>query len=706
MKYTILLIVVLVFFMSFLYFDANAQSPEKPNIVLKNIPQKDTPVGNEAKIDSDIRKLIKGENSRLTRNTSSSTDLARFNHVSSLDEIEVYVYLNSKLDNLPDNIPIISRSDDIIFTKLSANQINSLATLGNVKRITSPIKAVVSGHAVSEGVDFSFADLMHSAGYDGTGVTVAVIDNGFITSNSEISSNIVSSWKAPGCVDIACGTTDGDSHGTATAEIVVDMAPNVDLLVYAIENSVDFSNAIDDAIDQNVDIITISLGFPTAGGDGTTGYFRDGTSSVAKKVNDAEDAGILVTVSAGNAGTAHWQGTYSASSVSPSSLDLDSIGSYQSVMDFRPAASGVQKACLPITDFGDSYIGSWDDWDTTDQDYDLFLYDSSLTTILDDSLDLQDGSQAPIEEIGTGTPVGSACLVLASYSSTENHFFHIDARDNEIDSSVGVRAGSIGTPSDASGALAVGAVDVSTNLLESFSSSGPTDDDRNKPEICGPDNIFSHQSSFSPFLGTSTPTPHVAGAAALLLDQNSILTVNQLRTKLISESEFDDVYSVDNLCGSNSGIVSLQTASANPETDSFILEASGTAKLKKAVTKGTNLFDKGTYSISVDISADIDSVNTKGIPTLSNIEGTFSIDGVNDSQDVTDQAFTKLKLTVDKKLKIIKWSAKEGKGEFKFKTALDFDAKTDQDGKGSKISKLKMGKATFSPKISSSIDFN
>ena len=104
--------------------------------------------------------------------------------MTSSDEIEVYVYLDSKLDNLPDNIPVISRADDVIFTKLSADQINSLASLDNVKRISSPIKAVFYEHALSEGVNFSFANLMHTAGFDGSGVTIAVIDGGFFTSNS------------------------------------------------------------------------------------------------------------------------------------------------------------------------------------------------------------------------------------------------------------------------------------------------------------------------------------------------------------------------------------------------------------------------------------------------------------------------------------------------------------------------------------------
>ncbi len=102
----------------------------------------------------------------------------------------------------------------------------------------------------------------------------------------EISGNIVSEWFGAGCADIACNSTNGDSHGTAVAEIIVDMAPNVNLWLYAIETSVDFANAVDDATANNVDIITASLGFPTQGGnDNSAGWYRDGTSSVAQKVD-------------------------------------------------------------------------------------------------------------------------------------------------------------------------------------------------------------------------------------------------------------------------------------------------------------------------------------------------------------------------------------------------------------------------------------
>jgi subtilisin family serine protease len=475
------------------------------------------------------------------------------------NKTSVYVYLDRKesIQEIAPKVKIDGIADNIIVTKLSLQEMNEIANLTAVIRIATPEKAVFYNHLVGQGISFTSANTFHAAGIDGTGVKLAIIDDSFFTTDPEITSNVFSSVlfdSSNFCSgSITCGNAPGNSHGTAVAEIVVDMAPNVDLLLYVIGNSVDFDNAIDDAISRGANIITASLGFPTAGGDGTTGFFRDGTSTVAKKVNFAQSTGRLVTIAAGNEAQSHWKGNYVVSSANPTPFGLSS---YQSVLEFQPAASGNLKACLPITDNGDIYVMSWNDWTTTTNDYDIFLYDPTASTIRAGSVDDQTLGGSPIE-VFQGIDSGSACLVVASWSSSQNHLIHIDTEGNPINSAFRIRTGSIGTPADATGALAVGAIRYDTDNLESFSSSGPTDDGRLKPEICGPDGILSHQSGLNPFFGTSSATPHVAGAAALLLDQNPSLTNTQLKTALTSSARFDPNYSLDNLCGANSGALFL-----------------------------------------------------------------------------------------------------------------------------------------------------
>ena len=480
------------------------------------------------------------------------------------NKTSVYLYLDRKesVSEISSKVKIDGIADNIIVAKLSLQEMNEIANLTAVTRIATPEIAVFYNHLIGQGVSFTAANTFHAVGINGTGVKVAIIDDSFDITDPEIASNVKSSVlfdSIPHCGgSITCGMTPGHSHGTAVAEIVVDMAPNVDLLVYAIGNSVDFDNAVDDAIGKGASIITASLGFPTAGGDGTTGFFRDGTSSVAKKVNFAQSAGKLVTIAAGNEARSHWKGNYVISSANPTTFGFP-FSPYQSVLEFQPAASGKLRACLPITDNGDIYVMSWNAWAKTTNDYDIFLYDPTVSTIRAMAVADQTvvGGAAPIE-VFTGTNSGSACLVVASWLSSQNHLIHIDTEGNLINSAFRIRTGSIGTPADATGALAVGAIRYDTDTLEGFSSSGPTDDGRVKPEICGPDGVLSHQLfPLNPFFGTSAATPHVAGAAALLLQQTPSLTNAQLKAALTSSARFNPNYSLDNLCGANSGALFL-----------------------------------------------------------------------------------------------------------------------------------------------------
>jgi hypothetical protein len=97
-------------------------------------------------------------------------------------------------------------------------------------------------------------------------------------------------------------------------------------------------------------------------------------------------------------------------------------------------------------------------------------------------------------------------------------------------------ASSVPTPGDAVGALAVGATNWKDDVLPEYSSQGPTEDGRLKPDLVAP-----ASTTVSPgiaMVGTSASAPHVAGAAALLLQQarttGQPATADALRQQLLA----------------------------------------------------------------------------------------------------------------------------------------------------------------------------
>jgi len=77
--------------------------------------------------------------------------------------------------------------------------------------------------------------------------------------------------------------------------------------------------------------------------------------------------------------------------------------------------------------------------------------------------------------------------------------------------------------------LAVGAVPYSaTSTIEAFSSQGPTTDERLKPEVVGVDRGDSASYGLDGFSGTSQASPHVAGLAALVVEQYPAYTPAQV----------------------------------------------------------------------------------------------------------------------------------------------------------------------------------
>ena len=125
------------------------------------------------------------------------------------------------------------------------------------------------------------------------------------------------------------------------------------------------------------------------------------------------------------------------------------------------------------------------------------------------------------------------------------------ARHN-LESAHRVREESLLNPANAIGAFAVASIAaINWNLpapnTQGYSSRGPTTDGRIKPDLAGMDGIST--STLGATGGTSFASPHVAGAAALLLAQDPSLTALQLRNELQAIAIDQGDPGIDNLYG-------------------------------------------------------------------------------------------------------------------------------------------------------------
>ncbi len=416
---------------------------------------------------------------------------------------------------------VIKKSGNLSKIQCPINAIDTIAdTLNGVLFVKLPDRFLPTS-VQSEGVDLTGAAAYHSEGYFGSGVRVGVIDVGFAGLSSAISrGELPDTLQEIDCTGTTCisgnFTSETESHGTAVAEIIHDMAPGALLYLIKVSDTIDLEDAKNFAITQGIKIINLSLVVANTN-------FYDGECWFSNPVCTADSAyanDILWVTAAGNEANQHYEAFFS---------DLDNDGLHN--------VSGSDETINIVAAAGDTIhvFLTWDAWPTTDQDYDLYLYDNA-GTLKDSSLNPQTGTQWPTEEVVYSVPVaGTYHLVIDKNSGTENHRLEVYSAYHHL--TPAVASSSLLTPADAEGAIAVGAIDESnwtTGPQESFSSQGPTNDGRVKPDICGPDKISNDV--FGTFSGTSASCAHVAGAAALILSKNQTCSAPELMSALTTSA--------------------------------------------------------------------------------------------------------------------------------------------------------------------------
>ena len=448
---------------------------------------------------------------------------------------------------------ILSVRSNLVAVEVPIDKIEDIAThVAGIGYARFPHKLFPAG-VMDEGVSLTGATNYHAAGYTGSGIKIAIMDVGFkglseAQSNGDMPYDVITHDYS------GKGLQTQYKHGTACAEIVHDMAPDAELHLLKLADEVEFYMILDYCIQNDIDIISGSIGFYGSGPG-------NGTGPVCEAADELRANGILVVASAGNSANSsiedmqygsHWKGMFydSDDDAIHEFIQGDAESWYNGVDAFPYQDDDGNPETNDVT-----IVMRWNDWPNANVDYDLYLFHYFSGELAGSSFVTQDGSQPPIEAIVIDLPDNEEFL----------HYYYIvvdkysgESSDVEIElflggmtfftpfykytSPIATSASSIMEPADAVSVLAVGAINYENwevGPQEDFISQGPTNawagsSARTKPDISGPDGVSGHTYGESAFLGTSAAAPHVAGAAALILSMHPNLSPDELRAVIES----------------------------------------------------------------------------------------------------------------------------------------------------------------------------
>jgi len=419
---------------------------------------------------------------------------------------------------------------DIIEAYVPSNTLSALSHLDDVRFIE--IITPSSINIVGKGAYTHNVPIWHTHEYTGNGVKVGVIDLGFDGIISLQGTELPSSISAMCFISAGISTTNindcdsGTVHGTAVSEAVIDIAPEVDLYVSKVATKGDILEATEWMISQGVQVINMSLATSWTGqGDGLSFISNSSLSTVSLAVLN----GIVWVNSSGNEQEKTWNGSWN---------DSDS----DSYLNFNCSSSEYLNTEYVTAGTEMDFRLRWeDDWSSPATDLDLYLYffwNGSWVYTGVSSNDSQIYGAYPHEAII------EVAQISTYYAVVVQHQAGVTPDSVQIQSPVKLyysncqTGGSISEPADSpnTGMLAVGATNwLTPTTIEAFSSRGPTIDGRVKPDIVAVDNGNS-ASYDGAFPGTSQASPHVAGLAALILEEYPSYSPTQVKNYLTSNA--------------------------------------------------------------------------------------------------------------------------------------------------------------------------
>jgi len=429
----------------------------------------------------------------------------------------------------------------------------SAVLISNQLQSTDNISILVNNSGPFIGTSISY-----QSGYDGSGIVVSIIDTGIDLNHPDLEGQIIGGYDF---VDNDEIPEDTNGHGTQVAGIIASngnlkgIAPNSKILMYKVSEDGEsvpshlIIKAIEKSIEDSADIINISLGI------------NQTNTKIDQAVNKAVKNNIFVVTAAGNFGP-----------------ELSTIGS----PGINPNAITVGATFNNVTS---SIVSTFE---IEDKSFNVFpmVGTQSLTEPIVSQIIF--GKYGKVNDLLENDVEGSILLIERG-SDIENEIIYFSDKEKNA-ANVGARAIIVynNEPGIFFGELiheyvdegyepTIPALSVSRDdgliikeILQSgtkgtldvfyhpdfvayFSSRGPVSPFYIKPDLVAPGafiNTTDINGEYKISSGTSFAAPHVAGTAALILQKNSELTPQEVKSILMTTSEivydqFDDRFPIE-----------------------------------------------------------------------------------------------------------------------------------------------------------------